>query len=597
MRLSTQNILGLVALYLTLVIGFAIWQRRAVADAEETAMEQTAQLVGREIAVAMSESTQGQLLSADPEARMRLLRVLRGVAKSSEVVSGIAVVGPDGKVLASDNFVDTGRRLETPATVFASGLEPRLRPSDSSTGGGAWQLLVPLARGGGAQGYVQIGLAGQQLGDLYARSTRRLGMAALGGLLLVAILGLAFQLLLARRSEAVVTVLEGAIAGRETPVPRGRDEFSLALEAAGRVGRELQAAREVGAQARQRLNSLSLVLDVGVLLLGPARQIEFANARAAEVLGWADPAELERRWPEVRPLLEPALARAGERAASVRADIEVEGGSGPRRVRCQVYRMAEGGSDAFLLLLRDRTMLDALETDLLLASQLRGLTRIYRAITHDLRAPLNSMVMNLELLQHSLATAPRPAAAEDGGALQYVGVLREEIERLNRSLEALLAETAPVGAASQEFDVRDVLADLERLLRPQARLQGVTLSAELPAAPVRIAGQRDRLKQAVLNVVINALEAMPGGGTLALRLETRDGRADLAVSDSGPGIPEALRSHIFDMHFTTKTSGTGIGLYVARSIVEAHGGEIGVESRAGQGSEFHLRLPLVASGG
>ena len=88
---------------------------------------------------------------------------------------------------------------------------------------------------------------------------------------------------------------------------------------------------------------------------------------------------------------------------------------------------------------------------------------------------------------------------------------------------------------------------------------------------------------------------MPEGGRLGLRLEATDGAARLAIEDTGPGIPPAARARIFDLHFTTKTSGTGIGLYVARSITEAHGGQIAVDSESGQGSRFEISLPLAAA--
>jgi signal transduction histidine kinase len=427
----------------------------------------------------------------------------------------------------------------------------------------------------------------------FDRAMRRLGVGALAGLALVGGVGLALYVLLVRRSREVADLLEAALAGRKLPVPRVRDEFAVAFAAAGRVGEELHLERERGAQARQRLNTLSLLMDVGVLLVDASRHLDFVNPRACELLGCADRAEVERRWPEIRQLLEPALGPVEQRAA--RFDLDVPGAHGPRALRCLVYPLAEEENQVFLFLLRDRVMLDALETDLLLASQLRALTRVYGAITHDLKAPLHAMVLNLDLLQSALRRGE--GAREAAESEQYLGVLREELERLDRSLLALLAETTPAGHRREEFDVRAMVEEIERLLLPQARLQHVALEARLPGTAVRIAGQRDRLKQAILNVAINALEAMSDGGALELRLETLPDQAEVLITDSGPGIPEAVRPRIFDMHFTTKTSGTGIGLYVARSIVEAHGGEISVGSAPGRGSEFRLRLPALGNGG
>jgi signal transduction histidine kinase len=417
----------------------------------------------------------------------------------------------------------------------------------------------------------------------------RLGMAALGSLALVGGMGLALYVLLVRRSREVAELLDAAVAGQKLPVPQVRDQFAVAFAAAGRVGEELSLERERGAQARQRLNTLSQLMDVGVLLVDAARHLDFVNPRACELLGCADRSEVERLWPEIGQLLEPALNPVERRES--RLDLEVPGAAGARSLRCLVYPLAEEDHQVFLFLLRDRVVLDALETDLLLASQLRALTRVYGAITHDLKAPLNAMVLNLDLLQSALRRGE--GATEAAASEQYLRVLREELERLDRSLLALLAETTPASRRREEFDVRAMVEEIERLLLPQARMQHVALEACLPGTAVRIAGQRDRLKQAILNVAINALEAMSDGGALELRLETLPDEAEVRITDSGPGIPEAVRPRIFDMHFTTKTSGTGIGLYVARSIVEAHGGEITVANAPGRGSEFRLRLPAL----
>jgi signal transduction histidine kinase len=256
--------------------------------------------------------------------------------------------------------------------------------------------------------------------------------------------------------------------------------------------------------------------------------------------------------------------------------------------------LVEVGHQGFLYLLRERLALDALETELLLASQLRALSRVYRAVTHDLKAPLHAMVLNLDRLQTALG---RGEGAQEAEKTQgYLEVLREELERLDRSLSALLADTTPAGSGREEFDVRATIREIERLLLPQARLQHVALEAQLPGTAVRIAGQRDRLKQAILNVAINALDAMSDGGAMELILEALPEEAEVRISDTGPGIPEEVRQRIFDIHFTTKTTGSGIGLYLARSIVEAHGGEISVENKPGRGSEFRLRLPALGRG-
>jgi signal transduction histidine kinase len=427
--------------------------------------------------------------------------------------------------------------------------------------------------------------------EAYAAALRRSGAGALVALALAGGLGVAIPAFLRRRGRGVAAPTMAAGAVQDPPETRAQDDLAAAFGAAHRVGQELNLDRERGAQSRQRIRGLSRLVDVGAVLVGSSRQLVFANPRACELLGCEHPEDLQQRWSEVLGFLDHCGPMEDHPA---QFDFDVPGATEPRAVHCRVYPLAGEMHRGFLYLLRERMALDALETDLLLASQLRALSRVYRAVTHDLKAPLNAMVLNLDRLQSALGRGEGAAEAEKTQG--YLDVLREELERLDRSLLALLADTTPAGSGREEFDVRATLQEIERLLLPQARLQHVALEAQLPGAAVRIAGQRDRLKQAILNVAINALESMSDGGALELILEALPDEAEVRIIDTGPGIPAEVQPRIFDIHYTTKTTGTGIGLYLARCIVEAHGGEISVENRPGRGSEFRLRLPTLGQG-
>jgi signal transduction histidine kinase len=162
-------------------------------------------------------------------------------------------------------------------------------------------------------------------------------------------------------------------------------------------------------------------------------------------------------------------------------------------------------------------------------------------------------------------------------------------------LIAVLNQTASLNETRQRLEAQELVRDLDALLAPQAAHQHVTIEVELPDVPLEITGHRDRLKQALLNLAANALEAMPDGGRLHLSLAADADHAIIAIRDSGPGIPPDALSNIYSMHFTTKNGGTGIGLYVARSVVEAHGGEIEVDTQPARGTCFRVRLPRSAT--
>jgi signal transduction histidine kinase len=238
--------------------------------------------------------------------------------------------------------------------------------------------------------------------------------------------------------------------------------------------------------------------------------------------------------------------------------------------------------------------LEALQTDLLRASQLLGLAHFFSTIAHDLKGPLNTMAITLELLNQSVERPDPDMERTRERQRRYVTALRQEISRLNRSLDTFLGHVRPAPDTHQRFDLRELLQGVETLAGPTARLQHVSLQIDAPDEPALCAGFPGRLKQAVVNIVVNALQAMPRGGELVVRLRVAGHRAILSLSDRGPGIPEDLLSRIGTLHFTTKDDSTGIGVYTARSVVESHGGTMTVHSKVGQGTCFELNLPLAS---
>jgi signal transduction histidine kinase len=338
-------------------------------------------------------------------------------------------------------------------------------------------------------------------------------------------------------------------------------------------------------------------MDVGVVLLTVKHELEFANGQACALLGYGNPEDLRQHWAEFQRLLQPGLERKpSDYTMPVPLDVEVSADGQERKLRFEIYRLDEDSCDGVLVLVKNRALLDAVEDELALAIQMRALARYLMEVVHDLRAPMNAMVINLELLKDAL---PEDENIERVARRQrYLGVLGDEVQRLNRSLTALLTQTPRPGEGALRFDLRAVVEELAALLGPQAKAQRATVETALPPEPLEIEGRRDRVKQALLNVAINALEAleaMPDGGTVRLTLDRQGTEAHLSVHDDGPGIPEEIVPRIYAMHFTTKSGGTGIGLYVARSVVLAHKGTIRVESAPGAGTTVHVMLPLATA--
>jgi signal transduction histidine kinase len=593
MRLAVKGVLLLLALYLCFLGGTALWLGYSLRSVSNSLIKNTAQIIGKEVAAAISKSAVDDLVQGDPGARTRLEQLVADVSEHSDVVESIAVIDEAGKVAASADM-EIGRQLVVPEVIFRREGEVEFADSKIMFQGGQYLLFVPLVDQSRLLGYLRLSINSQPLARLYYRARREFALAALIGVLGVAGLGVLLQTQLSRRGAALTHALERAIGGEQVVLAEGRDEFAQAVAVARKVGTQLTEAREQSTQATRRLGALAKVMDVGVLLLRQDLSLDFANAPARELLRAVGPGGLEQRWDEVRARLEPALSPTrGSTVPSV--DIELPDDGTTTRLRLEINGLSDEGSEGFLVVVKSREMIDALENELGLAIQMRGLTRFYMGVVHDLKTPLQAMVMNLELLKESLAgTRESTDAATRARQTRYMDVLRDEVSRLDRQLRALLVHTVPTKEPQQVIDVCDLLRELVMLIGPQAKQQRVAVETTLPDEPVPFTGHRDRLKQALLNIAINALEVMPDGGRLAVHLENGDGQIRISLHDSGPGISPELQSQIYKMHFTTKSGGTGIGLYVARSVVESHGGEIQVETAAGRGTCFQIYLPLAA---
>ena len=228
------------------------------------------------------------------------------------------------------------------------------------------------------------------------------------------------------------------------------------------------------------------------------------------------------------------------------------------------------------------------EADLRLAGYLRALSRVNVATAHDIRGPLNAMVLNLELLEVALTRDPE----SDIGVRRdrYVGVIREEVKRLHHMIESFLTQTRLTDDTIEPFDLRLVVRDLEALLDPHCRRNYVRIGISVPDAAATIVGSRDALKQATLPLVIHVVDCLPGGGELHLSLESGERAAILTVAGTRSDSPHELA----DGTPPTRTAQEAdAGVAMIRSVVTAHGGQFRIPP--GQPMiRYEIELPLSA---
>ena len=221
-------------------------------------------------------------------------------------------------------------------------------------------------------------------------------------------------------------------------------------------------------------------------------------------------------------------------------------------------------------------------------ASLAAFSQLAAHVAHEVRNPLASIGLNLELLQEEMA-----ACGASPPVSQLLAAIQGETDRLQKMTDDYLAFARPVHPVRAIEDLAAVARELAAFLNAEAAQAGVTLGVEAPAGPVPVSVDRNQIKQAALNLVRNGVQAMGTGGRLRVAVTGHDGCARFTVEDTGPGVPADARCRIFEPFYSTKQGGTGLGLPLALQIAREHGGDIELEDRQAAGARFTLSLPLA----
>jgi signal transduction histidine kinase len=276
----------------------------------------------------------------------------------------------------------------------------------------------------------------------------------------------------------------------------------------------------------------------------------------------------------------------------------------------------ERGFTGAMLVIRNLGYLDHVRSTLQYSRKLASFGRLLAGVAHEVKNPLNAMTIHLELLKNKLAAstaesvAREPASAIPPGsilgqgsaavvttvtvspAMKHVDIIAGEIRRLDQVMADFLKFARPGEVKLQPIEVAALLEDIARVIEPDAERTGVTVRLHCPPHTPAINGDPGMVRQAFMNLAINAHQAMPNGGTLTLSCRPRStGRVEVVVEDTGQGIRAEHLDRIFDLYFTTKEKGSGIGLSMVYRIVQMHDGEIEVQSTPGAGTRFRILLP------
>ena len=241
-----------------------------------------------------------------------------------------------------------------------------------------------------------------------------------------------------------------------------------------------------------------------------------------------------------------------------------------------------------IVTIRDAEARLQIESQLQVSQRLSAISRIAGGVAHEIKNPLNAISVHLEILKGKLA-------GDITDDIDSIAVIGRELARLDRVVKTFLDFTRPVELQMSEVDLTVLANDVSALMRPQAERQKIKLDVDLQIERASIHGDRDLLLQAVLNVVTNGIEAMSAtGGALAIKLAPVDDGFLFSIADTGPGIPPEARNKIFNLYFTTKQRGSGIGLAATFRIVQLHNATIEFASEVGNGTTFTFRFPAAS---
>ena len=323
-----------------------------------------------------------------------------------------------------------------------------------------------------------------------------------------------------------------------------------------------------------------------VVATDPSGRIEVCNRSAAQLLGLDGAAvrgeDLRRVWPHQIA----CRALAGEEFIGRTCLFEdTAGKERTLAVSCSQVRDANGAIATVVLVIQDLSEKVAMEAGLRRRDRLSSMGALAAGVAHEVRNPLNAIGIIVQRLQREFSPS------HDGSEYaQLTGVVADEVKRVNRIIEQFLELARPPALQKRHANLDDLLERAAAMIEPQMAVAGLALERDFSGLGA-VEVDADQLQQALLNLLRNAVEAMKTG---TIRLAARcldDDRVEIAVSDSGPGIPPNELERVFDLYFTTRAEGTGLGLSIVHRIVSEHGGRIEVHSTPGEGTCFTIQLP------
>ena len=368
------------------------------------------------------------------------------------------------------------------------------------------------------------------------------------------------------------------------------DEYGLVSLKIANLGRQIRDSKEIFSALKDNVDQLMSKLQDGLMLFTRDSRVVLVSAPVESFLGRPRGELLGRSVQEVfarDSLLGAALLDSFERRRPMlQREFDVAGG---KRVQVSLDFVQEKNSQiGALLIMRDTEPARRIGDEIEMSRRLSASSRVTRGVAHEVKNPINAIVLHLQLLQNKLAQ-------QEPDTRRHMDIIDSEIRRLDRVVQTLVDFTRPRDLHLEEIDLRRLLEDVALLAAPDAEQHGVTVDLHMPEEGLPVKVDIDLMKQAILNVVLNGVQAMPHGGLLTISARRENGIVLAEVQDQGGGIPKELHDKVFELYFTTKKEGSGIGLAQTYQILQWHYGSVDFESVEKTGTTFRFQIPIASA--
>lgn len=588
--------------FVLLVVGAAtLYHLTAIADLTLGTMVQNGDLIATQVIQQVDGTTKASPQRSLASALQRD-RALRDLFTSSvgyyPYVQSVAVTDPEGKVLAHSTPGLVGDQLGPPAEASALLRLDPVAKLQALYGARDYEVVRPMSRGEKTIGFVRVGLSNRLVRDALGVTFR--GSLLLAALALVVALVLAVFLAdlitnpLRRLTAGIERVGKGGLGEQIAPVEA--EDLSQLVVSFNEMSQRLAEDRTLLEERSRRLAVLVDGLEDGILMADAGGRITLANPTVCRILDRAEEALVGRDLGEalgpLHPLTELWRETMSGRDVRERSEVRLDSDARGDHYLLVADPVPRGSEPrAVVLTLRNSDSLRKLTSLLDESHRMIAWGQVALGVAHEIKNPLQAMNLNLELAREKIAR--QTGDADMTGPLRNLGVVAQQIRRLDDVVNGFLRFARMTHAEREKLSVNGILSEVVSLVTSEAEANGVEIRfTPRPGLPT-IWGDRGLLYQAFLNVIQNAILAGPHRGPIEVEGEVAArGGLTVVVRDQGRGIGPAEQGRVFDLFYTTREAGSGIGLSIVQRVLALHGGNVDLASREGHGTTVSIWLPL-----